>query len=41
MTGNGRNWDKIIDQLKVSRRDFIFSTAAAGVLSLTPRFAGA
>ena len=28
-------------KLEVSRRDFIFSTVAAGALTLTPRFAGA
>ena len=41
MTQSDRKWDKIIDDLKLSRRDFIFSSVAAGVLTMTPRFAGA
>jgi branched-chain amino acid transport system substrate-binding protein len=41
MIQSDRKWDGIIDKLKLSRRDFIFSTVAAGALSLTPRFAGA
>ena len=41
MTQSDRKWDELIDKLGVSRRDFIFSSVAAGVLTLTPRFAGA
>jgi branched-chain amino acid transport system substrate-binding protein len=41
MTQSDRKWDGFIDKLKVSRRDFIFSTVAAGVLTMTPRFVGA
>ncbi len=41
MTHSDRKWDGFIDSLKVSRRDFIFSSVAAGVLTMTPRFAGA
>jgi hypothetical protein len=32
MTQSDRKWDGFIDKLEVSRRDFIFSTVAAGVL---------
>jgi len=41
MTQSDRKWDKVIDDLRISRRDFIISTAAAGVLTMTPRFASA
>ena len=41
MTQSDRKWDGFIDKLHVSRRDFIFSTVAAGVLTMTPRFVGA
>jgi len=41
MTQSDRKWDGFIDKLNVSRRDFIFSTVAAGVLTMTPRFVGA
>ena len=34
-------WQRIIDSLEISRRDFILSTVAAGTLTLTPRFVAA
>ncbi len=41
MTQSDRKWDGFIDKLEVSRRDFIFSTVAAGVLTMTPRWVSA
>jgi len=39
--GSDRQWDRFLNSMEVSRRDFIFSTVAAGVLTMTPRFVGA
>ena len=41
MTTKEKQWDALIDQLKLSRRDFVFSGLAAGALTLAPRFASA
>jgi len=41
MTQSDRKWDGFIDKLKLSRRDFIFSSVTAGVLTMTPRFVSA
>ena len=35
MTQSDRKWDVLIDRLKLSRRDFVFSAVAAGALTLT------
>ncbi|MDH3318459.1 MAG: ABC transporter substrate-binding protein, partial [Betaproteobacteria bacterium] len=39
MSAQEKNWQALIDHLKLSRRDFVFSGLAAGALTLTPRFA--
>ena len=41
MSTKEKNREALIDQLKFSRRDFVFSSLAAGALTLTPRFAAA
>jgi len=39
MSAQEKNWQALIEHLKLSRRDFVFSGLAAGALTLTPRFA--
>jgi len=41
MSTSDRKWEALIENLKLSRRDFVFSTLATGALTLTPRFASA
>jgi branched-chain amino acid transport system substrate-binding protein len=41
MSTSDRKWEALIHNLKASRRDFVFTSLAAGALSLTPRFVGA
>ena len=41
MSTSDRNWEALSEQLKFSRRDFVFSTLAAGALTLTPRLVSA
>ena len=41
MSTSDRKWEAVIKNLEFSRRDFVFSSLAAGALTLTPRFAGA
>ncbi len=41
MSTNDRKWEALSEQLKLSRRDFVFSSLAAGALTLTPRLVSA
>jgi branched-chain amino acid transport system substrate-binding protein len=41
MSTSDRKREALIENLKVSRRDFVFTSLAAGALSLTPRFVDA
>ena len=41
MSMSDRKWEAVIENLKLSRRDFVFSSLAAGALTLTPRLVSA
>jgi len=41
MSTDDRKWEALSEQLKLSRRDFVFSSLAAGALTLTPPFVSA